>query len=317
MVHHHSKSCCSHPNVTQLNRNRSASLPQTQLSSETHNPLDSKLVYPTQRKASVPYNNLPRYPPIQQSVISDHSPPEEMSTRTKRLPSLPTPNKPWLGTSVAFGEDYVPLNSIGSVRTINASTEIRDNRTNLPPVSPGSSPSQSSNSRRSAHRIESPRRFSKVGPPSQHRSSPVPTVEPKIVIKRFHLPTSSDQYLRSPTTPSSGSMILCNQPETVSSSSPTLTYEGQVYLPCRRRYRSQSVGNLGEASVYSHHESFQTNQTTGYVYEPTDLVCTDEEDDDDHQSRIKKLNKKPFRVFRVRKLSDSLIKFLKVGCNQN
>ncbi|KAH9813566.1 hypothetical protein DFH28DRAFT_1222305 [Melampsora americana] len=172
MSHNHSHSPSQHSKLTHLTRNRSSSLPQSNM-----NPSEPNAPYSYKRKGSLPYNNLPRYPPNEQA--------SDQLEEKKKLPSLPLPCKASLGASSVFGDDYVPLSSASS------SQNPCDT-----PLSPHARPPLSSPARSSGTSTYSRRKFPTIG-----QRQKLPPVEPLKIVKRRagHTPSAlSPQILSAP-----------------------------------------------------------------------------------------------------------------------
>ncbi|EGF98145.1 uncharacterized protein MELLADRAFT_113793 [Melampsora larici-populina 98AG31] len=264
----------NHSRLTHLTRDRSASLPQSDTNPLSQNALDSNVLYSYARKGSLPYNNLPRYPPNQQAS-------DEKQTK---LPSLPLPRKASLATSSVFGDDYVPLSSPGSSRNNDAATGSSDGR---PPLSsPARSSGTSSYSRR---------KFPTIG-----QLSNLPSHAPLKIVKRRAGQSPSDHPSQSPTSPSSG------QAQELLVDYPSVPPPPQILSAPLGRFRNNSVGEFGQASAVSVDGAFQNNETTGYVYRPSAVVLTDEYYYS--QNPIKEPLQRSSSVSRVGKLSGSFLK---------
>ncbi|KAH9820851.1 hypothetical protein DFH28DRAFT_1104761 [Melampsora americana] len=274
MSHNHSHSPSQHSKLTHLTRDRSSSLPQSNMNlSEPNAP------YSYKRKGSLPYNNLPRYPPNKQS--------SDQLEENNKLPSLPLPRKGSLGASSVFGDDYVPLSSAGSSRNNNAAIETCDT-----PLSPHARPPLSSPARSSGTSTYSRRKFPTIG-----QRQKLPPVEPLKIVKR-----------RAGHTPSAFASVHTHIQELIVDHS-TSALSPQILSAPLERFENNSVGEFGQASAVSVDGTFKNNETTGYVYKPSAVVLTDEYYH--YQNSIKQPLQRSSSVSRVRKVSGSLLKIFK------
>ncbi|EGG12540.1 uncharacterized protein MELLADRAFT_86677 [Melampsora larici-populina 98AG31] len=312
MSPNHSHSPSGHPKLTHLTRDRSASLPQSNLQTSRPNAFDSNVPYAYTRKGSLPYNNLPRYPPNEQT--SDD--------KQDMLPSLPLPRKASLATSSVFGDDYVPLSrrlcltpvlflsrfapysSPGSSRNNNAATGSSDGRPSLSDRPPLSSPVRSSGTS-----TYSRRKFPTIG---QHPK--LPSVEPLKIVKRRAGHTPLDHPSGSPTSPSSGFASVPGHVQELLIDYSTAPPPPQILSAPLGRFRNNSVGEFAQASAFSVDGAFKNNETTGYVYKPSAVVLTDEYYYS--QNPIQEPLQRSSSLSRVRKMSGSLFKKLKGGENK-
>ncbi|EGG10377.1 uncharacterized protein MELLADRAFT_103411 [Melampsora larici-populina 98AG31] len=309
MPHNHSHSTSNSPNLHQLTHHQYTSLPQPHFSPSRQNFLDSAMVYSDQRKGSrVPYNNLPRYPPILETMSLDHFPVQEIKTSTSRLPSLPPPKKDLLKTSsiTTLAEDYVPLNSIGTLRSFNTSTKLDENRSNTLPTLT-SYPESSS-----AQSFSSKKPFRQLTPTPLHLMS-VPSIEPKPLIKRFHLPTSSDHFPKSPISAFYEPKMLTLQTDPITLPTSSLVHESELILrPCtsfeKTFQRDQSLRNTDLINQTHSQESI------GFVYDPTSLVSNFTDEETFYHAQLTKEHKDliRFRICRFRNRSSCVSKLEKL-----
>ncbi|EGF98126.1 uncharacterized protein MELLADRAFT_96139 [Melampsora larici-populina 98AG31] len=294
MSQDHSNIPSNHSRLTHLTRDRSASLPQADTNPLSQNALDSNVPYSYARKGSLPYNNLPRYPPNQQA--SDE--------KQNKLPSLPLPRKASLATSSVFGDDYVPLSSPGSSRNNGAATGSSDGRPSL-----SERPTLSSPARSSGTSSYSRRKFPTIG-----QLSKLPSHAPLKIVKRRAGQSPSDHPSQSPTSPSSGFASVSGQAQELLVDYSSVPPPPQILSAPLGRFRNNSVGEFGQASAVSVDGAFQNNETTGYVYRPSAVVLTD--DYYYSQNPIKEPLQRSSSVSRVGKLSGSFLKRFKGGENK-
>ncbi|KAH9814011.1 hypothetical protein DFH28DRAFT_1168806 [Melampsora americana] len=290
-----SHSPSNQPNLAYLTRDRSSSLPQSS-SSSRHNPLNPKVPYPHQRKGSLPYNNLPRYPPKEEAMPSDQVPLEIKN----KLPSMPLNRKALLGRSSGLGDEYVPLNSPGSPRK-NLAFETSDALPPLPVSPPLSSPPYSPRTL-----TYSRRKYPPIG-------SRLPRVEPLKIVKRCAGHALLDQTSGSPASPSSSSASIPNIITEVISEFRTASPPNRILSAPLKGFPNNSHGDIGQSSAVSV-EAFKPNETTGYVYKPSAVVLTDEYYQYQNDNRVPL--KRSTSVAGVRKLSGNFIKILKGGENK-
>ncbi|KAH9813705.1 hypothetical protein DFH28DRAFT_896013 [Melampsora americana] len=280
MSHNHSHSPSQHSKLTHLTRDRSSSLPQSNM-----NPSEPNAPYSYKRKGSLPYNNLPRYPPNEQAS-------DQLEEKNK-LPSLPLPRKASLGASSVFGDDYVPLSSAGSSQN-----------TCDTPLSPHARPPLSSPARSSGTSTYSRRKFPTIG-----QRQKLPPVEPLKIVKRCAGHTPSGKPFEYPTSPSSGFPSLHSHIQELIVDPSTSALSPQILSAPLERFENNSVGDFGQASAVSVDGTFKNNETTGYVYKPSAVVLTDEYYY--YQNSIKQPLQRSSSVSRVRKVSGSLLKIFK------
>ncbi|EGG00957.1 uncharacterized protein MELLADRAFT_67453 [Melampsora larici-populina 98AG31] len=305
MTYNESPSACTHPKLTHVTRDCSATQPLSNFNPSRYNTLHSDGTYSNPGRASTQYKNLPQFLLFQKTTVSDFVPRREMDTRHTRLPSLPLVSEPTLGSPSVFGDDYVPLSSLGSARAISAATERRKIPSPLPTCPSGSFPLLSASSLRYTRRAEPPIQLITEGS----------SVEAKVIIKSFHLPTSSSQFCGSPNSLSSESMSLPSPHGGVFVPLRTSSPQSQIISPPPERFRSHSVGTCGHTSVSSLSESYKTFETNGYVYRPTSAVLSDQY----YYSQVqtKQLCKRNSSFSRVRRLSGSFLQLLKGGGEKN
>ncbi|EGF98948.1 uncharacterized protein MELLADRAFT_113115 [Melampsora larici-populina 98AG31] len=289
-----SHSPSNQPKLTHLTRDRSSSLPQSN-SPPRHNVFNPNVTYPHLRNVSLPYNNLPRYPPTEGSIPLEQA----HLKRKNKLPSLPLNRKASLGKSSGIGKEYIPSSSSGLSRN-NAAIDIPDARPPLAASLPSSStphPSRTLNYSR--------RKFPTIG-------QRPPQVEPLKIVKRRAGHALADQPSESTSSPSS-SASFPNQIE-VLSDLPTTSPPTQVLSAPLGSFRNNPDEYNGQSSAVSVEGAFKPSETSGYVYRPSAVVLTDE------YYHYQNTNREPLKrstsVAGVRKLSGGFIKIFKGGENE-